>query len=83
MVFFKISDMISVDMWEQKKNYYVPRFNSGDKSYGIGLTVQACKEAFPYLYPAYKDTLINLSLVSKIETDIFGGSVHFTFVINE
>ncbi|MFK4435754.1 hypothetical protein ABIA61_001097 [Paenibacillus sp. RC21] len=81
--FFKISDMISVDMWEQKKNYYVPRFNSGDKSYGIGLTVQACKEAFPYLYPAYKDTLINLSLVSKIETDIFGGSVHFTFVINE
>jgi hypothetical protein len=23
--FFRIMDMLSVDMWEPKKNYYVPR----------------------------------------------------------
>ncbi|MET3210826.1 UNVERIFIED_CONTAM: hypothetical protein ABIC26_003787 [Paenibacillus sp. PvR008] len=74
---FKIMDMLSIDMYEPKKNYYVPRFNSGDKSYGIGLTAQACKEAFPYLYPAYKDTLINLGLVNMIESYAFGGLVRF------
>ncbi|TQR96708.1 hypothetical protein [Paenibacillus ottowii] len=75
--FFKVGNMLSVDMWEPKKNYYVPRFHSGDRSYTIGLTAQACREAFPYLYPAYKDTLINLELVCEIECNAFGGLVRF------
>ncbi|MDH6373494.1 hypothetical protein M2444_005326 [Paenibacillus sp. PastF-3] len=75
--FISVSDVFYIDMWEPKKNYNVPRFYTKTGVYTVGLTLQKCKDAIPYFYPAYNGNIINLDLIDQVDKDMFGYTVRF------
>lgn len=65
------------DTWEPKRNYRVPRIFCDHGQYSVGLTLQSCKEAFPYLYPAHNGSLVNIDWIHSIDRSTYGCKIRY------
>lgn len=75
--FFRVEDILFIDVWEPKKNYRVPRFHTKNGIFTVSLTLEACRQGFPNLVPLDIGNLVNLDQVDYIDPTAFEVVVRF------
>lgn len=76
--FFRLSDVLYIDLYEPKKNYSIPRFHTCDRSFTAFLTIDECHRAFgSSLLRLSRGNLINLKKVIFVTDNMKLLTAHF------
>lgn len=73
----KVSELLSIDLWEPKKNYQVPKFHSADETLTVPTTIRECHEIFPHLFSFYHGVLVNLQAIDYVKETISDYEIRF------
>jgi len=78
-----INEILYIEMWEPKRNYYVPKFyTSSGANYTVGLTFTSVKDSFPYLFPVSRSVLVNIDQINDIHRDPEDKKLYIYFKYN-
>ncbi|GAC44351.1 LytTR family transcriptional regulator DNA-binding domain-containing protein [Paenibacillus popilliae] len=74
---FKIREIFFIDVFQPKKNYFVPRFHTAVGVFTVLLTLESCKFAFPEFKQLDNGNLVNLKRIKMVTETNYAITAHF------
>lgn len=74
---FKIGEIYFIDVFQPKKNYFVPRFHTTVGVFTVLLTLESCKVAFPELKQLDNGNLVNIKRIKMVTETKYAITAHF------
>lgn len=71
------SNLLSIDSWEPKKNYQVPRFHLPGRTMSVPLTIKDCQLCFPEFISFYQGALVNTRAINYLRSTAIDNTIHF------
>lgn len=74
---FKIREIYFIDVFQPKKNYFVPRFHTAVGVFTVLLTLESCKVAFPGFKQLDTGNLVNIDQIKHVTDSKYAITAYF------
>jgi hypothetical protein len=74
---FKAEQIFFIDVFQPKKNYFVPRFHTSVGVFTVLLTLESCKSAFPTFRSLDTGNLVNVEQIKHVTDSKYAITAYF------
>lgn len=74
---FQIREIFFIDVFQPKKNYFVPRFHTAVGVFTVLLTLESCKLAFPTFRSLDTGNLVNVEQIKYVTESKYAITAYF------